>query len=83
MNSQSSWIQKGFRLIFIVFCMELGMFLVVFPWTDHWQVNLMPSMIPAAREFWLNGYFRGAVSGVGLLNLWIALLEVFRLAKPA
>ena len=33
------------------------------------------------RGVWLNGYFRGAVSGLGVLDLWIALGEVFRLRR--
>jgi hypothetical protein len=70
------WIHKGFSLLFLVFCLELGIFLVVYPWTDHWQVNTIPSLVPALLKIWNSDYFRGAVSGVGALNLWVAVLEM-------
>jgi hypothetical protein len=31
----------------------------------------------------MNGYFRGAVSGLGMLNLWVALLEIFHMRPKA
>lgn len=77
----SRWVQKGFAILFIVFCMELGLFLLIYPWTIPWQVNFIPAMIPAFRPIWLNSYLRGAVSGLGVLNLWIALVEIFRLRR--
>lgn len=81
MSGQSTWVQKGFALLFIIFCMELGAFLIVYPWTDQWAQSFIPANLAAIRPLWLNPYFRGGVSGVGLLNLWIALLEIFRLRR--
>jgi hypothetical protein len=81
MNPNPTWVQKGFAILFIVFCMELGLFLLIYPWTVPWQVNFIPAMIPAFRPIWLNSYLRGAVSGLGVLNLWIALIEIFRLRR--
>ena len=37
------WYHVALALIFIVFCMELGMFLVIFPWSDYWD-----------RSFWVS-----------------------------
>ena len=31
------------------------------------------------HEFWNNTYVRGALSGVGVVNLWIAIAEVFQM----
>ena len=81
MNPNPVWVRKGFSLLFIVFCVELGLFLLIYPWTIPWQVNFIPAMIPAFRPIWLNSYLRGAVSGLGILNIWIALLEAFRLRR--
>ena len=36
------WYHKVSALIFIVFCLELGMFLVVFPWSDFWDRSFFP-----------------------------------------
>ena len=32
-------------------------------------------------EVWDNPYFRGALSGLGLLNIYISFVEVFRLKR--
>ena len=81
MSSKPTWVQQSFALLFIVFCMELGLFLIVYPWTDKWTVNLIPTLLPISRDFWSDGYFRGAVSGIGFANIWIALGEAFRLRR--
>ena len=62
-----------------LFCFELGVFLLIFPWVNDWTVTIA-SILPAyARSFWLNSYFRGAVSGLGVLNIWISIGEISRL----
>ena len=33
----------------------------------------------AWRDLWNNSYVRGAVSGLGLVNVWIAMAEVFQM----
>ena len=80
-TQKSTWVQKGFALLLIIFCMELGVFLMFYPWTDQWTQNVFPARVSLLRPIWLNGYFRGALSGLGVLNLWISLVEVFRLRR--
>lgn len=79
--SPANWVHKGFALLLIVFCMELGVFLVLYPWTEQWTHSIFPSHMPVLRGVWWNGYFRGAISGLGLTDLWIALGEIFRLRR--
>ncbi len=70
-------------LLVVIVCLELGLFLVVFPWTDYWDSNYFATFIP--RYFWLwdNPYFKGAISGLGVVNLWICFSEIFRLRRFA
>jgi len=79
-----SWFQRVTAILFIIFCFELGLFLLIYPWTDGWSDNYFAWAIPGAMMtkwhiFWGNRYVRGLISGVGLVNLWIAVAEVFRL----
>lgn len=77
------WYHILSALLLIVFCMELGLFLIVFPWTSLWDSNLFSS-IPERRgwrDIWNNAYVRGGVSGIGVINLYIALGEIFRLRR--
>lgn len=90
-ESPYRWYHKVSSLLFAIFCFELGVFLIVSPWTDIWDRNLLASLNPATvesatllerwRALWLNPYFRGAVSGIGLLNIVISLGEVYRLRR--
>jgi hypothetical protein len=79
-----SWFRRLSSVLFIIFCFELGLFLLVYPWTDGWSDNYFAWAILGSRQtawhaFWNNGYVRGGVSGLGLVNLWIAIAEVFRM----
>ena len=74
------WYHKATAVATAVFCFELGVFLLIYPWVDDWDVNA--AMIPLwARTVWLNAWFRGAVSGLGVVNMYISFLEVFRLKR--
>jgi hypothetical protein len=77
------WYHKVSAVLFIVFCLEVGLFLVIFPWTDAWDGNFFAALVPEWHGWWTNAYVRGAVSGVGILNLYIAFQEVFRLRRFA
>ena len=75
------WYHKVSALIFIIFCMELGTFLLIFPWSILWEHSYFSSFDPEWQHFWNNPYLRGAVSGLGVLNIYIALVEIFRLRR--
>ncbi len=77
------WYHKFSALVFIVFCIELGLFLVIFPWTESWDQNFFSSWIPEWHRFWANAYVKGAVSGLGVLDLYISFVEIFRLRRFA
>ncbi len=63
-------------LAYIFVCFELGMFLLLIPWLDLWERNFFAALTPAWSGVWNNPYLRGAVSGLGLINLGIALSEL-------
>lgn len=55
--------------LFIVYCVEIGLFLVFAPWTVLWDRTLggIPSQI--VRELVLHPALRSAVTGFGLVHL--------------
>ncbi len=75
------WYHKLTALLFIIFCLELGLFLLIFPWSDWWKSNFFASYIPEWHRYWDSAYLRGAVSGLGVVNLYISLAEIFRLRR--
>jgi hypothetical protein len=82
-NPSYHWYQKVMAVLFVTFCMEIGMFLVIFPWSGYWDANYFAAWIPAWHPYWDNMYVRGAVSGLGVVNVYISLIEVFRLRRFA
>jgi len=77
-----AWYHKLGIFLFIIVCFEVGAFLTVFPWTPQWDTNSVSSLLPWLRDLWDSSYFRGALSGLGLLNIYISLGEVSRLRRP-
>ena len=74
------WYHKASAVAGAVFCFELGVFLLVYPWIGNWDP--LASWLPVwARPHWVSSWFRGAVSGLGLLNIYISFTEVFRLRR--
>jgi hypothetical protein len=79
-----SWQSRLLAISFAIFAFEIGLFLVIFPWLgDAWNTNFFESLSPALQALWDGPYFRGAVSGLGLVNIYIALLQVARMFRRA
>jgi len=68
-------------LCFAVFSFEVGLFLVVFPWMDNWDLNYFEGVFPSLRDTWDDPYFRGAITGLGLINIYIAILQISSLIR--
>ncbi len=75
------WYHKLAGLMAVIFCFELGIFLLIFPWVSDWHLNYFATVPFWRSEFWTSPYVRGAVSGIGLLDIYISLVEVFRLRR--
>jgi hypothetical protein len=74
------WYHKLGAVAAAVFCFELGVFLLIYPWLSSWDVHA--AWLPvSARSAWTSSWARGAISGLGLLNLYISFTEVFRLRR--
>ena len=69
------------QVVYLLFCIEVGVVLLLLPWTLLWDNNYFFSLQPQHSEFWLSNHLRGAVSGVGLVNLWMGIHEVVRVAR--
>jgi len=77
-SGQRLW-RRVQAVVFILFCLEIGVVLVLFPWSQSWERNYLFSLAPGWSDLFSSGYFRGAISGIGVVNVWIALSEAWRL----
>ncbi len=79
---RASFLEKLGAILFCIFCLEIGIFLLFYPWIDPlWGRNWLFHLKPQWRPFILSSHFRGAVSGLGILNLFIAFTEILRLRR--
>ncbi|MFN7984521.1 MAG: hypothetical protein U0Q11_21975 [Vicinamibacterales bacterium] len=51
---------------------------MVLPWSVFWERNYFLQAWPHVEPLFANAYLRGAVSGIGVLNLVAALVEFGR-----
>jgi len=75
-------------IFYIILCLEAGVFLTVLPWWQPWGMGEWGDnyfLVFAAQKVGFvgfqravaSGWVRGAVTGLGLLNLAMALWEIF------
>jgi len=50
--------------------------LILIPWSAFWDRNYFVEALPPIGEFLTNNYVRGAVSGLGVVNLIAAMGEL-------
>lgn len=67
------------RLVQFVSSLLVGATLVLAPWTPLWDNHPALSTSLGFREILLAPWFKGAVSGLGLVNLAAAFLDVLYL----
>jgi hypothetical protein len=61
----------------VAYFLEVGLLLVFVPWSASWDRNYFASIAPVIGEAIRNPYVRGAVSGLGLINIVAGLAELF------
>jgi hypothetical protein len=60
-------------LLSILSSLLVGSVLVFAPWTSLWDSNWLLQVWPGFRGLLLNAFTRGAVTGLGLVNVLVAL----------
>ena len=69
-------ITKVLFFIYILYCLEVGVFLLVYPWMRLWDQNFLLQYSSYLRVVFMNDFFRGAVSGLGIANLILGAWEL-------
>lgn len=76
--------RKVLGICLVTFALELGLFLVIYPWTRGWALNFLPLRVGGSGllDVWMSYSLRAAVSALGVVDVWIAGAEFWRLIKP-
>ena len=69
------WMRRLSLVVFVLCCLEIGLLLVVLPWTRIWTENSLLAGSPRLQVFAQQHFVRGLVSGLGLLDIWLGLWE--------
>jgi hypothetical protein len=73
------WLEGVELFLRVMLRMYIGLAICYAPWSHtFWDQNPLFLQFPALGSFALHGAVRGIVSGLGLLNLWIAFQEAIR-----
>lgn len=72
-----SLLVKYTLVVYVVFCFYVGSALVMMPWISWiWENNYFLFRFPYAKTLVLSPFFRGAVSGLGILTILIGIEEI-------
>jgi ammonia channel protein AmtB len=67
------WLERTELFLRVLLRMYIGLAICYLPWSKmFWDQNPLFVQIPALGDFAASGAVRGIVSGLGILNLWIA-----------
>ncbi len=69
------WAHRLSLVVFVIFCVWIGMLLVVLPWTPAWTQNNFLVRYPAIRNFLSMNFVRGIASGLGLIDIWVGIWQ--------
>ena len=73
------WLQQAERFLRVIVRMYLGLLVCCAPWyPPAWDNNPLFASSPWLTAFVTHGAVRGIVSGLGILNLWIAVRVALR-----
>lgn len=73
------WLVRLELLLRVMLRMYIGLAICYAPWSHaFWDQNPVFTQFPTLSIYAANGAVRGIVSGLGLLNLWIAFYDALR-----
>jgi hypothetical protein len=73
------WLERAELYLRVVLRMYIGLAVCYAPWSRlFWDQNPIFLQFPTLSIYAANGLVRGLVSGLGLLNLWIAFQDAIR-----
>jgi len=73
------WLERSELFLRVLLRMYIGLAICYVPWSRmFWDQNPLFVEFPTLGIYAASGIVRGLVSGLGLLNLWIAFHDAFR-----
>lgn len=64
------------RLLLASLFLWTGFLLILVPWSVFWDQNYFAQALPAVQTLMENNFVRGAVSGLGVVDVYLGLAEL-------
>lgn len=80
-SSQQPRMNRWLAILYVLLCFEMGAFLFLFPWLPLWNQNFFAAHYSWVFSLAQNYYVRGAVSGWGVVDIFMAFYEAWRLRR--
>ena len=78
LRSSAVWVWK---ILYILYSLEVGVFLLFLPWQKNWENNYLIYPFPVIRAIVANSFLKGAVLGLGIVNILIGIKEIGEFRK--
>jgi len=78
-----SFLHTTYLLLHITYWLAAGSFLILFPWQAKWGNNSLLYRFPSLRPVMSNPFLKGAVLGLGFVNLLIGFQEIAHFRKSS
>ena len=75
MRTPIHWMARVEAIIRILVRLYLGLLVMALPWLSFWSQNNLFTYSPGLLALGASGFFRGVFSGLGLLNVILAVIE--------
>jgi hypothetical protein len=66
-------LNRALRVVILLFWLELGLVLILVPWLEVWEANYFLYQYPVLGVFAKNPFLRGAISGLGVMNVFLSI----------
>lgn len=70
------------RIVLLLLWLELGLVLILAPWSNAWETNFLLYHYPGLGTLLNNPFLRGAISGLGLVNVLLSIGAFRRWTAP-
>ena len=78
LHSLLGWLR---HVLFIAYWLEVGVLLLFLPWQSIWENNYFLYRVPQLQPLISNPFLKGAVLGLGIVNIVIGIQEILHFRK--
>jgi hypothetical protein len=75
-SNRHLWVAWVWHILYILYSLEVGVILLFLPWFPIWDNNYLLYRMPSLRPILASPYLKGAVFGLGIINIIIGIQEI-------